>query len=50
VQARFRAKGQDAWTAVNLADVYTFRDGTPVAMRAFADRDAALQWAGAPHQ
>jgi hypothetical protein len=26
--------------------VYTFRNGVPVAMRAFADRIAALQWAG----
>ncbi len=46
VHARFRDKGSTNWTAVNLADVYTFRHGTPVAMRAFADRDAALKWAG----
>jgi uncharacterized protein len=46
VHARFRTNGQAAWTEVNLADVYTFRDGTPVAMRAFADRNAALQWVG----
>jgi ketosteroid isomerase-like protein len=47
VNARFRAKDSSAWTEVRLADVYTFRDGTPVAMRAFADRGEALRWAGA---
>ena len=47
VHARFRAKDSPTWTGVCLADVYTFRNGTPVAMRAFADRNAALQWVGA---
>jgi ketosteroid isomerase-like protein len=46
VQARFRLKDSAAWTEVNLADVYTFRHGTPVAMRAFADRTEALRWTG----
>jgi uncharacterized protein len=46
VHARFRTKDTTAWTEVDLADVYTFRHGTPVAMRAFADRSAALQWVG----
>jgi ketosteroid isomerase-like protein len=46
VHARFRLKGAMSWTEVSLADVYTFHNGTPVAMRAFADRAAALQWAG----
>ncbi|HUB17782.1 MAG TPA: nuclear transport factor 2 family protein [Acidobacteriaceae bacterium] len=50
VHARFRTNGADAWTDVSLADVYTFRNGTPIAMHAFADRNAALQWAGIPHQ
>lgn len=46
VHARFRSKQSAEWTEVRLADVYTFRNGVPVAMRAFADRAAALQWAG----
>ncbi|MDE3202024.1 MAG: nuclear transport factor 2 family protein [Acidobacteriota bacterium] len=47
VHARFRLKGQEEWMEVRLADVYTFHDGTPVQMRAFADRKAALTWAEA---
>jgi len=47
VHAHFRLRDSIAWTDVNLADVYTFRHSTPVAMRAFADRDAALRWVGA---
>jgi ketosteroid isomerase-like protein len=47
VEARFRAKGSGEWTKVELADVYTFRNGVPVAMRAFADRKAAVEWAQA---
>ena len=50
VHARFRAKDRAAWTEVNLADVYTFRGGTPVAMRAFADRAEALRWAAAENR
>ena len=46
VHARVRARGSDEWQEVRLADVYTFRDGRPVSMRAFADRDEALRWAG----
>jgi ketosteroid isomerase-like protein len=46
VHARFRPKGSTAWSEVKLADVYTFRDGRPVQMRAFADRSAALRWVG----
>jgi ketosteroid isomerase-like protein len=46
VHARVRAQGSDEWAEVRLADVYTFRDGRPVSMRAFADRDEALRWAG----
>jgi ketosteroid isomerase-like protein len=45
VHAKFRTK-DTAWTEVDLADVYTFRNGTPIAMRAFADRSAALRWVG----
>lgn len=45
VHAHFRVKGAITWNDVRLADVYTFRDGVPVAMRAFADRDMAVRWA-----
>jgi hypothetical protein len=46
VHARFRSKDSSTWTEVCLADVYTFRNGTPIAMRAFSDRNAAREWAG----
>jgi len=46
VRARDRAKGSNEWQDVRLADVYTFRDGKAIQMRAFADRDEALRWAG----
>jgi len=48
VHARFRLKDGTTFTEVDLADVYTFRNGTPVAMRAFADRNSALEWVGLP--
>jgi ketosteroid isomerase-like protein len=47
VHARFRLNGSTDWQDVRLADVYTFKKGTPVSMRAFADRQEALHWAGA---
>lgn len=47
VHAHFRVKGAATWNDVRLADVYTFHDGVPVAMRAFADRDMAVRWAEA---
>lgn len=47
VHARVRAKESSEWQAVDLADVFTFRNGKAVAMNAFADRKDALQWAGA---
>jgi ketosteroid isomerase-like protein len=46
VHAKFRNKGGNEWGDVSLADVYTIRDGKPVQMRAFADRQDALRWAG----
>jgi hypothetical protein len=45
-RAKDRAKGSNEWQDVRLADVYTFRDGKAIQMRAFADRDEALRWAG----
>jgi ketosteroid isomerase-like protein len=49
VYARFRAKDNDNkdWQEVRLADVYTIRNGKIVEMHAFANRQAALIWAGA---
>ena len=44
VHAHFRVKGATTWNDVHLADVYTFRDGVPVAMRAFADQEMAVRW------
>ena len=45
VYARVRPKDSTAWQEVRLADVYLFRDLTPIQMKAFADRHQALQWA-----
>lgn len=47
VHARVRPHGSTEWHEVRLADVYTFDRGTPVEMKAFADRQEALQWAEA---
>jgi uncharacterized protein len=47
VHARVRPKGSSEWREVRLADVYTFKNGTPIAMRAFAKREDALRWAAA---
>jgi uncharacterized protein len=46
VHARFRLQNSNEWHEVKLADVYTFRSGKPVQMRAFADRNEALRWVG----
>lgn len=45
VYARVRPKGSSMWRETSLADVYTFRNGKAVHMRAFADRREALEWA-----
>jgi ketosteroid isomerase-like protein len=45
VHARVKPKGDNEWREVRLADVYTFRNGVVVQMRAFADRTKALEWA-----
>jgi ketosteroid isomerase-like protein len=45
VYARVRPKDATMWQEVRLADVYLFRDLTPIQMRAFADRQQALEWA-----
>ncbi len=45
VHARVRSKSSSLWRETSLADVYTFRNGKAVHMRAFADRREALEWA-----
>jgi ketosteroid isomerase-like protein len=47
VHARVLPKGSNTWQDIRLADVYTFQDGRATKMRAFANRDDALRWAGA---
>jgi ketosteroid isomerase-like protein len=52
VYARVLPKGSNAWQDIRLADVYTFNGGKVTQMRAFADRQMALQWVGiaeSPH-
>lgn len=50
VDARFRSRDSAAWHEAHLANVYTFRAGRPIAMRAFADRADALRWVGIEQQ
>ncbi len=47
VHMHVRPQGSREWHDVDLADVYTIRDGRIVQMRAFANRQEALRWAGA---
>ena len=46
VYARARLNGSSEWHETRLADVFTFRGSKAVSMRAFADRQQALKWAG----
>jgi uncharacterized protein len=46
VHARFRPKDSQQWQDVRLADVYTISNCNAIQMRAFADRQEALRWAG----
>jgi uncharacterized protein len=46
VHARVLPKEGGRWQEIDLADVYTFKNGKAVAMRAFAQRDDALKLAG----
>ena len=48
VYARVKPKGGKNFQDIRLADVYTFQNGKAVAMRAFADRQAAVEWAEKP--
>ncbi len=47
VYAHFRSRDSNQWQQVRLADVYSVRKGRIVQMKAFADRQQALSWAGA---
>ena len=47
VYAHFRFRDSNEWQQVRLADVYSVRKGRIVQMKAFADRQEALSWAGA---
>jgi uncharacterized protein len=47
VHARVRAKESTDWNEVELADVYTIKNGKAIQMRAFAERHEALRWSGA---
>jgi ketosteroid isomerase-like protein len=46
VHARVRLKGSTEWHETRLADVFTFRNGKAIRMRAFSDRRQALEWVG----
>ena len=46
VHVRTRPKDSSEWQETRLADVFTFRKGKAIQMRAFADRQQALEWAG----
>lgn len=46
VHARRLPKDSDTWRERDLADVYTFRDGRVMSMRAFGNREDALRWVG----
>ncbi len=47
VHVRVRRKGSDTWHEVRIADVYTVENGKAIQMKAFADQQEALRWAGA---
>jgi ketosteroid isomerase-like protein len=46
VHARVLPKDSNTWKDIRLADVYTFQNGRATKMRAFANREDALRWAG----
>lgn len=47
VHVRLLPKDSSEWQEARIADVYSFRNGKAIQMRAFADRQEALRWAGA---
>jgi ketosteroid isomerase-like protein len=46
VRARARLRASTEWHDTRLADVFTFRNGKAIQMRAFADRQQAREWVG----
>lgn len=46
VHVRAKPNGGTEWHEARIADVYTFRNGKAIQMRAFADRQQALKWVG----
>jgi uncharacterized protein len=46
VHVRVRPRDSREWHERRLADVFTFRNGKAIRMRAFADRRQALEWVG----
>lgn len=47
VHVRVRLKDRTDWIDARFADVYTFRNGKAIHGRTFAERQEALEWAGA---
>jgi uncharacterized protein len=46
VHVRAKPKDRTEWHEARIADVFTFRNGKAIQMRAFADCRQALEWAG----
>jgi uncharacterized protein len=46
VHVQAKPKDGTEWHEARIADVFTFRSGKAIQMRAFADRRQALEWAG----
>ena len=44
--AKVLPKNSNTWQDIRLADVYEFQNGRATKMRAFANRENALRWAG----
>ena len=47
LHVRVRLKNKLEWIEGRFADVFTFRNGMVIQMRTFAEREQALEWAGA---
>ena len=47
LQVRLPVENSDGWPEIRLAHVFTFHNGKAIHMRAFADGQQALAWAGA---
>jgi uncharacterized protein len=47
VHARVSLKDHTEWRDGRFADVFTFRNGKPIQVRSFGEKQEALEWAGA---